>query len=108
MAIKICDASYHRNGIGGVGFTAILFDDDENGRRGVCAVYKVDELVKGNIAFANGNSWRGDQFEAALRPALEEFLKAKGTNRCGPFGMPDTVPAGVPVTPYDDFSGKTE
>lgn len=96
MKLKIIDASWHRNGVGGIGFFAILFDDAEQGRMiaslfdedGMCAVYKVDELAKGNIAFACGNSWRGDRFESALRPLLAEFLKASGTNRLGPFGLP--------------------
>jgi len=29
---KIAAASYHRNGVCGLGFYAILFDDPENGR----------------------------------------------------------------------------
>jgi len=90
---KITAASWHRNGIGGVGFYAILFDDPENGpmcaslfdEPGYCAVYKLSELAKGNIAFAQGNSWRGDRYESDLRPLLKEFLEAKGSNRMGPF-----------------------
>jgi hypothetical protein len=80
--IKIVSASYHRNGVGGVGFYAILFDDSKEGRmvaslfeeNGYCAVYKVDELGKNNIEFAQGNSWRGDVFEHELRPALAKLL----------------------------------
>ena len=95
MNLKIVEASWHRNGIGGMGFYAILFDDRENGRMiaslfdepGYCAVYGVDELVAGNIAMAGGNSWRGDVFEKALRPALQEYLEANGTNRLGPFAI---------------------
>lgn len=96
MQLNIIDASFHRNGIGGVGFYAILFDDAEQGRMiaslfdesGYCAVYNVDELAKGNVAFAQGNSWRGDRYEAELRPLLKEFLEKKGTNRFGPFALP--------------------
>lgn len=101
MKVRIKTASYHRNGVGGLGFHAILFDGSDRGEKytnmiaslfdenGACAVYSVDELAKGNIAFAHGNSWRGDQFEAALRPALEEYQAKDGTNRIGPFALPD-------------------
>jgi hypothetical protein len=96
MKIKITEASYHRNGIGGVGFYAILFDSSENGRMvaslfdesGYCAVYSVEELTKSNITFANGNSWRGDVYEAQLRPLLKEYLAEHGGNRIGPFAFP--------------------
>lgn len=95
MKLKIKSASWRRNGICGIGFYAILFNDSQEGdmvaslfdEPGYCAVYKLDELVAGNIAFANGNSWRGDQYESVLRPLLEEFLKKEGTNRAGPFSL---------------------
>jgi len=89
---RIIEASYHRNGIAGVGFYAILFDAGDYGTMvaslfdepGHCAVYNVAELAKGNIAFAQGNSWRGDDFEAELRPLIESMK----TNRLGPFSLP--------------------
>jgi len=82
LGIKIADAAFHRNGICGLPFYVILFDSKENGRmvatlfreEGSCAVYKVDELVRENIAFGEGNSWRGDMYEVELRPFLDEFL----------------------------------
>ena len=98
MDLKIINASWHRNGVGGVGFYAVLFDDCDNGRMvaslfdepGYCAIYSVEELDKGNVAFACGNSWRGDQYESELRPLLKEFLEKKGsTNRLGPFAIAD-------------------
>ena len=81
--VKVVDVSHHRNGVGGMGFYAVLFDDAENGRMvaslfdepGYCAVYSVEELAKGNIAFARGNSWRGDVYEDALRPLIKAHLK---------------------------------
>ncbi len=96
--LKIVSASFHRNGIGGAGFYAILFDDKEHGRMiaslfdepGCCAVYNVEELAKGNVAFANGNSWRGDHYESALRTLLKEREDEQGSNRMGPFAIPDT------------------
>jgi len=96
MKLKIKQASFHRNGVGGEGFTAIIFHDydlkqdmiaslfDESG---YCAVYSIHELSQGNIEFANGNSWRGDQFEAELRPLLEEFRKEHPIGRMGPFSI---------------------
>ena len=100
MKIKVTDMSYHRNGIGGNGFHVALFDyKDEDGvthkmvgtvfdDQGSCAVYDVDMLKAGNIAFANGNSWRGDHFEGELRRAIEIMP----TNRIGPFALPDVRP----------------
>jgi hypothetical protein len=95
MNLKIVDASFHRNGVCGLGFYAIIFDDADEGRMvaslfdepGCCAVYKIDELVKGNIGFSRGNSWRGDVYEEQLRPLLEKFLEDNGTNRLGPFSL---------------------
>jgi hypothetical protein len=95
--IKIIEASFHRNGIGGVGFYAVLFSDTEQSdlmiaslfdEPGYCAVYCVHELSKSNIAFANGNSWRGDHYEGQLRPLLIKYLEEKQDNRVGPFAFP--------------------
>ena len=99
MKLKILKASFHRNGVGGAGFYAIIFKDvgekktmvaslfDENC---YCAVYDIEQLQKHNIEFGNGNSWRGDHYETELRPLLEKFLK-KGSNRLGPFAFPQKV-----------------
>jgi hypothetical protein len=98
-SVKILDASFHRNGIGGLGFCAVIFEYVEDGEtrgpmiaslfdeRGACAVYSIEELQKRNITFACGNSWHGDQFEEKLRPALDEFFKINGSNRVGPFAL---------------------
>jgi hypothetical protein len=87
---------YHRNGIGGIGFHVALFDNktsEGTERRmvgvvfpeaGACAVFDVDELSKGNIQFAHGNSWRGDHFEPQLREAIEKA----DTGQVGPFAIP--------------------
>jgi hypothetical protein len=95
MELKIIDASFHRNGIGGVGFYAIIFDDKEEGRMvaslfdepGYCAIYSIKLLGDNNIAFAQGNSWRGDRYEEALRPLLKKWQEKNGGNRMGPFGF---------------------
>ena len=76
MKITIIDIAYHRNGICGAPFTAVLFEDTgpEGSRKiGIlfeqqyhCAVLDIAKLAAGDIAFAC-NSWRGDQYEADLR-----------------------------------------
>lgn len=80
--IEILSAEYHRNGISGEPFYAIVFEDKQHGKMvaslfkesGFCAVYKIDLLAQGNVEFGE-NSWRGDVYEHKLRPALEEFKK---------------------------------
>lgn len=100
MNLEIIKASFHRNGVAGIGFYAIIFKDrdedktmiaslfnnDESG--GYCAVYDIDGLQKHNIEFARGNSWRGDRYESVLKPLLEKYLETEGTNRIGPFALP--------------------
>ena len=96
MNLKITDIAWHRNGVCGVGFFAILFDDLEEKKKmiaslfdepGYCAVYDVGQLEEGNIKFAMGNSWRGDVYEVALKPLIKSWLEENGTNRAGPFSL---------------------
>lgn len=72
----------HRNAVGGNGFFVAVFRfrDGKATRRmvgivfeepGSCAVLEIRQLAEGNIAFAMGNSWRGDHFETQLREAYE-------------------------------------
>jgi len=92
MGLKIVDASYHRNGVCGMGFWAVLFEDKEPGMpeschlkiaslfedNHYCSVYSVDLLAERNIQFGQ-NSWRGDQYAAELRPLLDAWvIKHKG------------------------------
>jgi len=96
LNIKIKKASWHRNGVCGEGFYAIIFEEKKEGlmiaslfdEPGCCAVYSILKLQEENIEFAMGNSWRGDVYEDALRPALKKFLEEKGSNRIGPFAIP--------------------
>ena len=85
MRLEILKADYHRNGIAGEGFYAIIFKDMTERKHktmiaslfrgsGQCAVYDIEKLGKYNIEFANGNSWRGDEYESALKPLLKEHL----------------------------------
>jgi len=47
----------------------------ENGH---CAILSTDRLETHGVAFANGNSWRGDHFEPRLRKLIDKAEKAKG------------------------------
>ena len=86
MRIKTDKTSYHRNGVSGKGFWVVMFtangDADCKGRRFVgvvfdaprtVAVFDVDMLAAGNIEFAKGNSWRGDNFEPHLRGIIHNW-----------------------------------
>ncbi len=78
---KLVSVAYHRNGVAGTGFHVVLFrwKDGTTVRdmvatvfpeAGSVAVLDVNETANGNIAFAEGNSWRGDHFEPWLRSAI--------------------------------------
>lgn len=92
MNLTVKQVAWHRNGICGEGFYAVLFTDAEEGpmvaalfdEPGYCAVFHIPRLANGNVAFGD-NSWRGDRYASELRPLVEEWMKANGTNRCGPF-----------------------
>lgn len=78
--LTIVDVARHRNGICGTPFTAVIFDDADEGRMIAtlfdsdtgaprCAVYNLKLLAEGVIAFGE-NSWRGDWYFDALAPLL--------------------------------------
>lgn len=87
---RILEIDYHRNGISGEPFHAVVFShiDDAGERRrmlafvfpgsgpqqarlnGRVAVVATDRLLSDGVAFGV-NSWRGDQFEPELRKAIE-------------------------------------
>jgi hypothetical protein len=82
LVSKVNKVAYHRNGICGNGFYVILFKSDYHEmvgilfeEKGSCAVLDVNEVVNGNVDFANGNSWRGDHFEPELRKAIVDYEK---------------------------------
>ena len=88
---KVHQIEWHRNGVGGVGFYAILFDGTGGNRMfatlydepGYCSVLSVPELSDPKVGVTFGqNSWRGDRYEGELRKAVD---KQNGTNRIGPF-----------------------
>jgi hypothetical protein len=85
--ITVHDIAYHRNGVGGEGFYVVLFGDPEENpdgrmvaihfpnddKRLLTAVLDVDQLSAGNIAFAEGNSWRGDHYHADIQAAIQVY-----------------------------------
>lgn len=79
---RIIEIDFHRNGIGGAPFHAVVFThiDDAGERRrmlatvfeeeGAVSVVATDRLLEQGVAFGV-NSWRGDQFEPELRKAIK-------------------------------------
>jgi len=97
--IKIQEASFHRNGVCGLGFYAIRFqwkpDDSDKPENflatlfdedGACAVISLDRIESMGIGFAKGNSWRGDNFERELRRQIKDGAVTSGI-RIGPFAI---------------------
>jgi hypothetical protein len=92
MNLNIIDIAFHRNGICGAPFHAALFEDQgPEGSRKVailfeaahhCAVLDVDKLAQGDIAFGS-NSWRGDNYEPALRKTIAEHQRAIDAENLG-------------------------
>lgn len=81
--VTVLEVARHRNGIGGAPFHVVRFTDAEEGpmlgivfdQAAHCAVFSLPKLAQGTIAFGTGeggNSWRGDQYEPALRRAVAE------------------------------------
>lgn len=87
MNLEILKISCHRNGVCGTPFTVILFKDkdlmDMTSNLMVaiyftpteCAVLNVVETLKGNVDFAQGNSWRGDRYASSLKPFVDKFYQ---------------------------------
>jgi hypothetical protein len=76
--LQILDLAYHRNGVGGMPFQVALVDDANSGdvklvvmfeQEGYTAVLSVDKLHE-DEDISVSNAWRGDQYEAALRPEM--------------------------------------
>lgn len=77
--LQILDASFHRNGVAGLPFYAALVDDPENDdvklvimfeAEGHTAVLSLDKLTNEEDISFGSNSWKGDQYEAILKPEL--------------------------------------
>ena len=87
MTIHIENIQCHRNGISGAPFHVMIFRDPGEGRMvGIVfdephhvAVFNLDKLANGDIAFGS-NSWRGDQYEPALRRAIAQEIARTEAN----------------------------
>lgn len=79
MKLKIKQIAYHRNGVSGLGFHAVLFAVrgkpsepmlatvfDEPG---AVSIIRTDLIESVGVTFGE-NSWRGDYYENALRAAI--------------------------------------
>lgn len=98
---RIIQIRYHRNGIGGTGFHAVIFEMVDAGaplrmvaavfdRPGSVAVLEVHSLA-GELGvttgiYPEGNSWRGDMFETELRDACRVYQAELHRTLC-----PDSV-----------------
>ena len=93
---EILDVSFHRNGVSGKGFIAVLFTmynedgvfiasvpyDDYRGT----TVFNVDKLAEGNIKFGEGeNSWRGDNIGYELKDVVQKMVEEKFENQLKAF-----------------------
>ncbi len=84
---RIIAIAHHRNGVCGAPFDVVLFEDlGPEGSRKVavvfdkpdyCAVLDLPRLAAGDIAFGS-NSWRGDEYEHALRVAIDLHHRMDG------------------------------
>ena len=84
MRLSKIQIAHHRNGIDGAPFyvctftydrapmVAVVFDEP-----GHVAVLERAMTMAGLIGFAQGNSWRGDVFEPALRDAIALWETAR-------------------------------
>ena len=86
MKLTIEKIAYHRNGVAGEPFKAVVFQYDGKKMIGIrfedgapdsigfsnprCAVFDLELLAQGVIEFGE-NSWRGDQFADELDKLLE-------------------------------------
>jgi hypothetical protein len=83
MAIEIREVAYHRNGIAGLPFWAVLFNDtdegmfnqlatiDEDGKD--CRVINMGIALFGRIGQDKGmNTWRGDYYLQKIKEAMQE------------------------------------
>jgi len=77
---EVHQAAFHRNGISGEPFWAILFKDDEDREMvGIvfdephhCAILELKGLNDPKVGVTFGkNSWRGDSYEPALRQLIK-------------------------------------
>ena len=89
---KIKQIDFHRNGIGGAPFYAVLFEQKEEkglmlgivfDESDYCAVVAVDPLSTDVGVTFGQNSWRGDTFEEELRAAIRSFEDSRSSQSVG-------------------------
>jgi hypothetical protein len=77
--IQIVDSDFHRNGVSGMPFKVAIIDDANTSdmklvvmfeAEGHTAVLSLTKLLEEDDISFGSNSWRGDQYEEALRPEL--------------------------------------
>ena len=84
MDIKILSIARHRNGVMGCPFYVILFKDKEfpkytfvanvfDAEEFYMSVLAVEELVKGNITFGEGNSWASERWEKIMMDKIQAY-----------------------------------
>jgi len=89
MRTSILNIDYHRNGIGGAPFHAIVFrdrSDSEGAKIGIVfeepwhtAVLDIAKLAECDVEFGS-NSYRGDRYEPMLRRAIAQFQREEESN----------------------------
>jgi hypothetical protein len=79
--LQITNMDYHRNGVSGMPFQIALVDDPTEGdtklvimfeAEGHTAVLSLDQLIQNEDIGFGSNSYRGDKYEAVLRPIMWE------------------------------------
>ncbi len=103
MKLTILNIDYHRNGICGAPFHAIVFRDtgpEGSAKLGIvfeeprhCAVLDIAKLAECDIEFGS-NSWRGDRYELALRRAIadgEKTIESRTSGTGADTGKPIVV-----------------
>lgn len=77
--LQITDMDFHRNGVAGMPFQVALVDDPNDGdtklvimfeQEGHTAVLSLDQLIQNEDITFGSNSYRGDKYEAVLRPLM--------------------------------------
>lgn len=79
--LQIMDMSFHRNGVAGMPFKVALVDDPSCDdvklvimfeAENHTAVLSLNSLVNEEDISSDTNAWKGDQYEAVLRPEMWE------------------------------------
>lgn len=86
MKLRIQEIACHRNGVAGIGFYAVCFQDGKDHmlatvfpERGAVAVLCLDLIPTKGVAFGE-NSWRGDQYEDSLRAAIDRWEEQRSAD----------------------------